>query len=698
MKDNNIIPLKEELFQGQLNNQNSNDKEVSSGFWDAYRIKILENRKKKRELTDIMHMLNITWQLLKKALEKENINNIHCFINIIFDDINAIIKDSKGMKTPEERLEFEKLFNDIVDKYIKNYKDLSENYLKISKVYEGTSNDPILGFPQNIEDKYPYLYSIFSIRTIDKNNIIETVDSIDNSSDLYPALYYYLHTDEDAINYLQNINLMNEFVMFTIENYSYQIDREKAKTLKMSAEVQNGNIPLGPFNNFKIAFNDHGLYLKELQFNCISLKTVEKKKLDEKNDPTIPLYSFLIDNGDLSQGMKIAAIYKDFANIQNTFLDNIKQKIKKNERLGYLVKKMNEKIPPQKAKKCNIVSFKIMSENYNSFLQMLLLYSYKDTYGNIKYDLDAIENDLESILLPEKKIFDENIYVTYQYESFRSNNSTVIPNFCENFPQIELTDNEKQELYNFKERLESNDSIKKILFSIQLLIFYLSDKNNKELGQSRAVKDLIGGDFLPNFVHLSDETKKLFDENSFTLYKLFSVYEYFELLCFDDFKNNTELDYMEDIPEEKMFKLIQHFEKKENERKGYLITKQVLSSAVRKFISRFLSGKRNVQEINSNFELFTYMKYREDIWKREVINNINFEREISELIQINILAKNAIKLYDALGGDEKLLGEGVKNEIQIKEEKKEEEKKKAEEERNNNNRNRRRRNNNDIIF
>ena len=413
-------------------------------------------------------------------------------------------------------------------------------------------------------------------------------------------------------------------------------------------------------------------------------------------DPFLPLYSFLIDNRDNAYGMQIAAIYQDFTAIQNTFLNKIKPKINKNDRLKYLVKKMDEKIPPQKAKKCNIISFKIISENYNTFLQMLLLYSYKDEYGNIKYDLNAIENDLESILLPEKKIFDENIYVIYQYESFRNNNSSIIPNFCYNYPQVELNEKEKQDLYNFRDKMESNDSNKKILFSIQILIFYLSD--SKEFDRNKKIKEIINDNFLPNFVHLSNEIIKLFNEYNFTLSKLFSVYEYFELLCYDDFKNNTDQDYMEGIPEEKLQKLKEYFEKKEGVKKGYLITKKILSSAVRKFISRFLSGTRSQQEVNRDFELFTYMKYREDIWKIEVRENDNFEKELSELIQIGILAKNAIKLYDFLGGDEFLLGEEVKKEIQNKEEKiKEEKEKKIEEERNNNNRNRRRRNN-EIIF
>ena len=699
LKEKQIVPLKEEIFQGELGiKDDEEEQDFSSGLWDTYRIEVLKNRDKDRNIDDIIHILNTNWKLLKKELEKKNINNIYCFMNIIFDEINQIIKNSKEMKTAEDRIEFEKQFNEIINTHIINYNKLSENYLKICNIYEGTSKDPILGFPQNIEDKYPYLYDLFSIRTVSKEGIIEIIDSIDKSNDLYPALYYYLHTNEDSVNYLQNINLMNEFVLFTIENYSYQIDREKAKNLKMSSEVKNGKIPIVPFNNFKLAFNDHNIYLKELQYNCISLKGINKKKLDEISDPSLPLYSFLIDNGDFSYGMQIAAIYQDFSKIQNSFLQNIKPKINKIERLKYLVKKMEEKIPPQKAKKCNIISFKINSENYNCFLQMLLLYSYKDSYGNIKYDLNSIENDLESILLPEKKLFDDNIYVIYQYESFRNNNSSVIPNFCENFPQIELNDKEKQDLYSFRDKQESNDSNKKILFSIQLLIFYLSDKNNKELVKNKTIKEILNDNLLPNFIHMSEETIKLFDEHNFSLSKLFSVYEYFELLCYDDFKKNTDEDYMEKVPDEKLKKLNEHFEKKDNAGKGYLITKVILSSAVRKFISRFLSGKRNEQEVNCNFELFTYMQFREDIWKKEVRENNNFERELSELIQINILAKNSIDLYEVLGGDNILLGEEVKKEIQIKENKMQEEmKEKEEEERTNINRGRRRRNQ-EIIF
>ena len=79
------------------------------------------------------------------------------------------------------------------------------------------------------------------------------------------------------------------------------------------------------------------------------------------------------------------------------------------------------------------------------------------------------------------------------------------------------------------------------------------------------------------------------------------------------------------------------------------------------------------------------MEYREDIWKRETRENVNFTRELSELNDIKILVKNAVNLYDELG-------EEVKNEIQNEEKKLEEENRKKMEEERINTRGRRRRN------
>ena len=79
-------------------------------------------------------------------------------------------------------------------------------------------------------------------------------------------------------------------------------------------------------------------------------------------------------------------------------------------------------------------------------------------------------------------------------------------------------------------------------------------------------------------------------------------------------KNNTIDDYKVSIPEDKVLKLNQYFENKDKKGKGYLITKLILSSLVRKFISRFLTGKWNSLQINP----IIYMEYREDIWESQI--------------------------------------------------------------------------------
>ncbi len=72
------------------------------------------------------------------------------------------------------------------------------------------------------------------------------------------------------------------------------------------------------------------------------------------------------------------------------------------------------------------------------------------------------------------------------------------------------------------------------------------------------------------------------------------------MLCF---KNNTVNDYNVSIPEDKVLKL-NNILKIKKKRKRIFNHKINFRSSVRKFISRFLTCKRNSLEINPSFELF----------------------------------------------------------------------------------------------
>lgn len=64
LKRKNIVPIKEEIFNGELSYNNEyDDYDYSSGFWEAFRLKILENREKERNINDILHIIYINWQL-----------------------------------------------------------------------------------------------------------------------------------------------------------------------------------------------------------------------------------------------------------------------------------------------------------------------------------------------------------------------------------------------------------------------------------------------------------------------------------------------------------------------------------------------------------------------------------------------------------------------------------------------------------
>ena len=77
--------------------------------------------------------------------------------------------------------------------------------------------------------------------------------------------------------------------------------------------------------------------------------------------------------------------------------------------------------------KFNVISFDISTENYESFLEMILFYSYKDSFDEnfnfdfskkdrIKYNLEEIEEQLEYLLLTKKKKFTEKLeFVIYQF-------------------------------------------------------------------------------------------------------------------------------------------------------------------------------------------------------------------------------------------------------------------------------------------
>ena len=675
INNNKFIPVQEKSYEeADL---------LADDSYNDYRINLLNKRKKGiSNEKDIINILRLNWTFLEKKLKEKNVNNIQIFINTIITELFDSMKKSSDMSTPEKRNQFETEIESLVNKYISDFAKNAENYQKSVENIKSTNLEPeyqILereNILETVELKYPFYYEFLSIPLVKEDDIKELLRSIQNAEIIYPVLHSYLNSNKKEVEYLQVFSQINNFVNYTIEHYSNAISREDAKKKKISEELGK-DIPLNLFNQFLKGFNDHELYKIATQYECHNLKEkIEIRKLT-KNDY---LSNFLIDNGVQDYGMQLAALYQKFILFQNSFLNNVIYNIPDRNsniidigtsKLQYLKEKIKEEINPQKANKYNVLSFDISTENYTSFAEMVLFYSFKDSFNDqfefdfskkdkIKFNLEEIEEQLEYLLLPGKKKFNTKIdYVIYQFEGFRNQNSSILSTFISKYPQKQLNEEEKKILYDFRSEQYSTEIITRILFSIQLMITFYNEQpdSDKNIKISETFNDF------PNYFKIPIDCKNLF-KNPFTISQIISVYEYFELLCFDEFKKNIDPCYKKEISKEKKEMIEKYFVDHPNT----LLTKLIISTTIRKFISRSLVGIREDLDIGDNIELFGILHYKEDCWNKEIYTNYQFDEQIDELTKLDIKVGEILNLYEILGGDKVLLGEIVKNKVQEKEE------------------------------
>jgi hypothetical protein len=658
-----MIPIKEEPYKGDY------EKEC---FYNIYRAELLSKRNDStRNENSILEVLNINWQLLEKALKQQNDDIIiQIFINSIYNDLIHLILNSGNMQTIQQREEFENKINEIVKNGLQNYRKNSGKYQRVIETistqnflnnYLILENDKIM--LDEAEKEYPYYYEFLSIPKVEENDLKEILKSQKDAKKKYPVLYNYLETNKENVEYLKTFPQINNFVNYTVEHYTNEISRNNAKLKKVSEEIDLKNIPESLFTEFLRGFNNSGIYKIADQYLCHRID--EKIRIREltKNDS---LSCFLIDNGVVDYGMQLAAIYQKYISFQNQFLNDVSSDIddNSNQKLIYLKNKINEAINPQKANLINIVNFKIDTENFESFLEMILFYSYKDSFDQnyeydfskkdkIKYNLEEIEEQLENILLPGKKIFTDEIdFVIYQFEGFRQN-SSILSGFMLKYQQITLDNEQRNFLYNFRNDQYSSETIIRILFSIQLMITFYNEQPefiDKDMRISATFNNF------PDFFRIPEDTKKLFRNYPFTISHIISVYEYFELLCFEEFKKDMDPLFKQKIDDEKMKVIENYFIKNPN----VILNKLEISSACRKFISRNLIGIREDLTFDGNQELFFILKFKEDCWNTYLITNDSFEQEIQNLSSLDIKMAQILDLYEKLGGDKILLGDDIR--------------------------------------
>ena len=372
--------------------------------------------------------------------------------------------------------------------------------------------------------------------------------------------------------------------------------------------------------------------------------------------------------------MFLASAYEHFIEWQNEFIEEIISNNKMDGILNSYVSQLEKEINIQDATKSDIINidddiYKKLNELISSCSMRNIINNKDNTidykkYNDIIYNYDLIEEELGKMILPGIKKFktDKIKFVTYLYEGFRGENSTILIEYNKAYAKRDLTEDEKNNINKIiKNNNNNNNFIKDIFSSLQILMNEIIKEN---YGQNHLIYNII--EKLPKYTILNEELVKLIknkyknseDKASFTVNSLVTFFEYFEDLCWNEIKKNIPQDYQIELDEDLKKYILNYFDITKNEQK--LITKKNLTSALRKLISRFIAGTRLDVEIKEDGILKLYIT-REDLWNKNILENKLFEEEIEKICKDEILIKHCWSLYNLLEGDDNKYEEMVHN-------------------------------------
>jgi hypothetical protein len=617
------------------------------------------------EKTSSFRMLKENWNLLKNEINNKGIEKIQIFLNIINQKLFNIIKKYNNFEEKEKRNLFEDEINKLCEETTNNKDNLIKEYLELNNKLlsiDLKSVKPIIQESNNPEfyefEDYPFL-EYFMISTIPNKNIfIKNLKNLPNYDEKYPVISNYINEEQIAnLSLLKNIKNINPFINYMNNYYSYKITREEGKKKLIKDELKIINKD----NN-----NIYDLFKKfQKSWKNISKEAIKYKCRPEmppkviKNEDTI---SFILnDDGELGNGMYIASAYQNFIDWQNQFLNGIINNIKNESPLYYLIEKINKPIISQEAQSNEIANlyFNNKTSPYSNLEDIINSFCSKDcftkdgkinysNYKQIKFNFDIIEEELGKIILPGKRIFStEQKFVTYGFEGYRGDKSSVLQNFSDKYPQNELNEDEKKILIKL---LNEQHDFNLFMFSLQILIFYLQKENENN---DSAISEILKKINHKSIYNISEDVKEFFNNKKnkcFKINNLLYVYEYIEQFCYNQIEDNVDIEYKQEINEELKIKINDYFINEKEQK--FLITKIILASAVRKFISRYLSGKRLDNDVKSDAQLFLFLPEKYELWPKDYPDKEEFDTEKFNLMNsLNVTVSQSVSFYHILGKD-----------------------------------------------
>ena len=610
-----------------------------------------------------IRMIEKNWEIMEGILNEKGINNIKSFVNIIFDKIIELISSIEDMSTIEKRLEFETTIKNYIGNIINNKKEYESEEAKYNNYNEKIKG----GEPQNIveiilenyapsedlymKNEYPNIEMFLLSKYPDINELERCLGMQADYTTNYCLLNQVLIGNEEY-GLIKNVVNINKLVDLLYKKYNNKIERDTAKIKKILECFENENIEEIKENILEPYINSWN----KIKSKCT--KYLCRPDMPELNiTMNHTLIHFLPDDGELYGGMYLASAYKNLIDWQNSFVKLVIDSIGPNSLLRSYLSQLNQEIPIQEANEEDVVN--INEDIIKRLKNMIIQYSMRDIFKNgkidykefkkaIKFDFDSIETELGRIILPGIKQFisqeaNEPIkFVTYLYETFRSTRSSIITNYNTKYPARDLTSIEEELLYSFiddKKKAKQNFS-KDILSSCQILIDYIQKEN---FNKNEAIYSVISK--MPEYIEIDELLKSFFIENTddnrintnnyenikmFSINTLINIYNLIEFICWDQFKNNLNEQYKMHLSEENKNKIKTFLDTKIGE--NNLIKKQDIANAVRRLISRYLSGKRGDTDISELKILFDYIQ-RADLWRTELQDNEDFQTEIYTIFE-----------------------------------------------------------------
>ena len=248
--------------------------------------------------------------------------------------------------------------------------------------------------------------------------------------------------------------------------------------------------------------------------------------------------------------------------------------------------------------------------------------------------------------------------MVYWGEGFRGGNSQMLTKLYRKYKQINLDQKEKEIIYDYisnnKNKPANGDDNKKcdfkdFFFSMQMLIFYLTEKN--EMKEEETINNIIKDS--PSYLKLSNECIKFFgnEGKNFTLNKIMNLFCFFEHLCFNDLIETLQEKYKALIPEDIKNKIIEKLLKKSEPKD--IISIKSLGTAVRRFISRYLAGKIEKADIKEDRPLI-YDLIGEEFWEENIRQLDNLEDLLNQkLNEFQLTVGQAYEFYKIIGDEDR---------------------------------------------